>query len=109
MFTRLASRRGWAFALLVSLAAVGSPSWAANCSPKARITPTNAITVPELTNGVPTVVTVSDANSTPNNKLTFAWSVVTPTTPAGLAVTFNSPVGRTRPNSARNSLTSRTL
>ena len=92
MSSRLAFSRGWASALLVLAAACVQPAWAAdNCNPTARINPKNSTTVPELTNGQSTVVTLDGTGSGPNKPgFQYAWSVVPPTTPAGLSLSFNT-------------------
>ena len=91
MNSHLATRRGWALALLALVSAASGSAWAA-CNPTARIDPKNSTTVPELTNGQSTVVTLNGTGSGPNKPdFHYAWSVVTPTTPSGLTVTFNTP------------------
>ena len=103
MRTYLATGRGWgllAFAALVS--SMAAPAWAAcNGNPNARIDP-GTQTVPERTGGVPTVVTLNGAPSTPNNDdVVVAWQYLG-STPAGLTVTLSNPASRTPTFSAPN-------
>ena len=103
MRTYLATGRGWgllAFAALVS--SMAAPAWAAcNGNPNARIDP-GTQTVPERTGGVPTVVTLNGAPSTPNNSdVVVAWQYLG-STPAGLTVTLSNPASRTPTFSAPN-------
>ncbi len=84
------ARRRWPAVLaLLTASAFSTPVFAqaGSCSgnPNARITPASQ-TVPELTNGQPTLVTLNGSSSTPSANLGFAWAQT-----AGTPVTLNNP------------------